>query len=147
MLRALAACGMGFPPEEVSRLISWQEFEQFCGGLLRACGFSVKRNIVLTKPRVQLDLVATGVSACLAVDCKHWARSGGPAVLTSAALAQLRRAEVLRTKQPRLPPIGAVILTLGYSRHRFIEGVAVVPVYSIRDFVAGIGSYDELRML
>jgi hypothetical protein len=128
-------------PDEVSRMLSWQEFEALAGALLRASGFGVKENLVLTKPRAQIDLVAHGPSLTLSVDCKHYRREQGPSSLAAFAKAQLRRSSLLRKGNDDPRPIASVILTMSDPEGRFVEGVAVVPVRTLRSFLTGLDSY------
>lgn len=131
----------GAQPDEVSRLLTWQEFEQLSAALLEAGGYSVRKNVILTRPRAQLDIVATGASAILNVDCKHYRRGNSPSALARFAAGQLRRSALLRgrTHDPR--PIASVILGMSEPEGRFVEGVAVVPVRTLRSFLTTIDSY------
>ncbi|MDA4127741.1 MAG: restriction endonuclease [Thaumarchaeota archaeon] len=131
-------------PEEVSRLLSWREFEQLAAALIRAAGFVVKENVTLTKPRAQIDAVAFGTSMILSVDCKHYRREPGPASLQKFAKAQLRRSGLLRKKTDDPRPIASVILSVSEHEGSFVEGVAVVPVRTLRSFLTSLDSYTEL---
>ncbi len=131
-------------PEEVSRLLSWREFEQLAAALLRAAGFEVKENITLTKPRAQIDALAFGTSMILCIDCKHYRREPGPASIQKFATAQLRRSALLRKKTDDPRPIASVILSASEPEGSFVEGVAVVPVRTLRSFLTSVDSYAEL---
>ncbi len=131
-------------PEEVSRLLSWREFEQLAAALFRAAGFEVKENIVLTKPRAQIDAVAFGTSMILCIDCKHYRREPGPASIQKFATAQLRRSGLFRKKTNDPRPIASVILSMFEPEGSFAEGVAVVPVRTLRSFLTSLDSYTEL---
>ncbi len=140
----LALCRMGVPPEEVGRHLTWTEFEKFSAGLLRSGGFVVEENVRLRGPRAQIDLIARSSRLILSIDCKHWARlrSSG---LRAAARAQLLRGQLLRGKLPNEPrPIVSVILTLSDFGQRFIEGVSVVPLLSLRSFLTSVESFTEM---
>lgn len=144
VVRAITACVLGALPEEVAALVDWREFEAFSAQLFRAKGFSVTENIVLSKPRMQIDLLARSPSINLAVDCKHWARGRGEAAMSAIASAQLKRAAALKSKNPRMGPTGAAILVLVNTPDRFVEGAAVVPLYSLFDFLENLDSYREM---
>ncbi len=135
---------LNYQAEEVSRLLSWQDFERLAGAILRASGYDVRHNVVLTKPRVQIDLVAHGPSAVLCVDCKHYRREQGPSSLDKVALAQLRRSALLRKKAGDMKPIASVILSVSDPEGRFVNGVAVVPVRTLRSFLTSFDSYVGL---
>jgi hypothetical protein len=131
-------------PEEISRLLSWREFEQLAAALLRVGGFVVKENLTLTKPRAQIDAVAFGTSMILCVDCKHYRREPGPASLQKFATAQLRRSGFFRKKTDDPRPIASVILSVSEPEGSFVNGVAVVPVRTLRSFLTSLDSYTEL---
>ena len=131
-------------PEQVSRLLSWREFEQLAAALLRASGFEVKENMILTKPKAQIDAVAYGTSMILCVDCKHYRREPSAASLQKFAIAQLRRSGLLRKKTDDPRPIASVILSASEPEGGCVEGVAVVPIRTLRSFLTSLDSYTEL---
>ncbi len=131
-------------PEEVSRLLSWRDFEGLAGALLRAGGFEVRKNVVLTKPRAQIDVVGYGSSTVLSVDCKHYRQEPGPSAQTKFAWAQLRRSALLRLKTHDPRPIASVILTISEPEGKFVEGVAIVPVRTLRSFLTNLDSYRDM---
>jgi hypothetical protein len=141
---AYALIKLRMQPEEVSRMLSWREFEELAGALLRASGFEVRENVFLTKPRAQIDVVARGASLTLSVDCKHYDREPGPSSLVRFARAQLKRSGVLRRKTDDPRPIASVILSMSQPEGSFVEGVAVVPVRTLRSFLTDLDSYTGL---
>jgi hypothetical protein len=138
---------MGAEPDEVSRLLTWRQFEQLSAALLRASGYSVMENITLTKPRAQLDVVAKGTSLLLNVDCKHYRRGNSPSALSKFAGDQLRRSTLLRKKIDDRRPIASVILSMSEPEGKFVRGVAVVPVRTLQNFLTTIDSYLGLLEL
>ncbi|MDG7006953.1 MAG: restriction endonuclease [Nitrososphaerota archaeon] len=136
-----------FQADEVSRLLSWQDFERLAGALLRSSGYDVRQNVYLRKPRAQIDVVATGPSLTLSVDCKHYRREQGPSSLERAALAQLRRSALLRRVSDGPRPIASVILSMSEPEGKFVRGVAVVPVRTFRSFLNSLDSYRGLLEL
>lgn len=139
-LVAMSLCSLGARPEEVSTLLSWREFESFCAVLLRSAGYDVRENVRLRKPTAQIDLVATGVSHVLSVDCKHWKRSASVSTLARVAQEQQTRNGLLRKSLSDSPPILSVIITLAPQGDRFVSGAAVVPLFALRSF---LNSVDE----
>jgi hypothetical protein len=81
VLAAVALIRAGMTLDTVSSSLTWQEFEGFCANLLKVHGYSVKTNIVLTKPRRQLDIFAEAQTLALSIDCKHWGKSSSGSVL------------------------------------------------------------------
>jgi hypothetical protein len=148
-MRGIVAVRLGLPLETVSRILDWRSFEGFCASVLTTAGFEVRENLVLTKPRMQLDVVAWDGSVALSVDCKHWA-----AASSLSALAEAGRRQVERST--RLPaalslgekPIISAVVTLVETKFRFAGGAAVVPVHTLRDFAASALAYqDQLEVV
>jgi Holliday junction resolvase-like predicted endonuclease len=146
-LVAVSLCSIGVQPEEVSSLLSWKEFESFCGDLLRSAGYEVRENVRLRKPTAQIDLVATGASMVLSIDCKHWKRSASVSTLAKVAQDQRKRNGLLRKTLSDSLPIASVIITLSQQAERFVDGAAVVPLYSLRSFLDSVEGYRELLVL
>jgi hypothetical protein len=138
---------LGVMPEDVSKMLSWREFEQLSAAIIRVSGYAVKENLVLKKPRAQLDVVATGDSLLLSIDCKHYRRGHSASALAKFAQDQLRRSALLRMKLDDRRPIASVILSMSEPEGKFVEGVAVVPIRALRSFLTTIDSYLSLLEL
>lgn len=132
---------LNFQVEQVSRLLSWREFEHLAASLFRAAGFEVMENVFLTRPRAQIDVVASGASLVLCVDCKHYRKEQGPAVLDRFALAQLRRSDYFKKSTQDSRPVASVILSMSEPEGKFVRGVAIVPVRTLRSFLNSLDSY------
>ncbi len=143
-LLALSLCSMGVPPKSVSVLLSWKEFEAFSANLIRASGYQVRENVRFRKPTAQIDLVAIGPSLILSVDCKHWKRDVAPSTLAKLAADQLRRSELLRRTLSDRRQILSAILTLTEQTERFVGGVAIVTLHTLRDFLRSVEEYKDL---
>jgi hypothetical protein len=142
-VRAVAAIRSGASPEQVAKVLLWREFEQLCAHILRARGFEVRENITLTKPRVQVDILARSSAVGLAVDCKHWKREMGYSGLLRAVTAQSRRAAVLREKMPFLEPLLVVLVSLANESARYVGTGIVVPLHTLGDFVSNLDAYAQ----
>jgi hypothetical protein len=147
ILRAIAAIEVGAPAEAVARFLNWKEFEMFCAGLLRLRGYSVTENINLTRPRMQIDFLARSSTLALAVDCKHWRGGMGASALTKAAAAQAERAKLIRSRMEHLEPLAVVILVLSNEIVRFVDGVAIVPIYALGSFLENPAAYSDIMEL
>lgn len=90
-----------------------------------------------------MDVLATGRSVTLLVDCKHWRRDPGVSSYAKMAEAQRKRAERVRSTLDTVSPIGIVIVTLGESQTRFVDGAAVVPIHTLADFSENVLAYSE----
>ena len=143
MLRAVCACRLGAPVELVSRHVDWRGFESLCAALLASIGYTVRRNVRFRRPRAEVDVLATGRSVTLLVDCKHWRRDPGVSSYAKMAEAQRKRAERVRSTLDTVSPIGIVIVTLGESQTRFVDGAAVVPIHTLADFSENVLAYSE----
>ena len=142
VMAGLALCARGVPPEVVSKHLSWKDFEGFCSMVLRARGYRVRENILLRKPRAQIDVLGVSDRISLAVDCKHWGRTPGRATLARLVLAQRDRARRLHDGLDPIGPIATVILFLVDPGERFVEGGAVVPVFALGDFLDNVESHS-----
>jgi hypothetical protein len=146
-LAAITLCRAGRLPEEVSSSLNWREFESFCSNLLRTAGYSVRENVVLRRPRAQIDIVAAGPSHVLSIDCKHWRKDHSRSALRRIATDQKERSRLLRRFQPEAKPIVSAILSFSASSGSFVEGVAVVPLRTLRGFLVSVESYTEILHL
>lgn len=141
-LSAVALLRLGMTPESVSSLLTWQQFEGFCADLLRAHGYSVTTNIILTKPRRQIDILAEASTMALCIDCKHWGRSFSSSSIERVASDQLERTSHFKEKRSFKSPILPVVLTLVDSQVRTVLGVPVVPIFALGDFLASVTRFD-----
>ncbi len=133
----------GRDAESASRGLTWSEFEDFCAEAIAAAGYTVRRNVLLRKPRRQLDLLAESPTMGLSVDCKHWRRSLGTATLERLALAQAERTRQYKTRLDA-PEMGILpmLLTMVENEARVVSGVPVVPLVALRDFLARVNRFD-----
>jgi hypothetical protein len=142
VLRAMVAMDAGSSPDLVARYLSWKDFEEFCSYLMRAKGFGVTRDLRLTRPRVQIDILARSPSIALIVDCKHWSHVRGPAALSQVVAKQRARAAVVRRKMKDVEPMAVVVLSLAEERPRYVEGGAIVPIRILGDFLDNVSCYS-----
>ncbi len=143
VLSAIALINFGMTPESVSSLLTWREFEGFCAGVLRAYGYGVSTNIVLTKPRRQIDVFAQASTLALCVDCKHWGRTFSPSSLERIAREQIERASLYKEKRSVKTPILPMVLTLLDGPARETLGVPIVPVFAMGDFLASVSRFES----
>lgn len=140
--------------KKVSQILDWKDFESFVSEIAEQNGYSIRSNVNLTKPRVQIDLIAIKGSLAIAVDCKHWGKSAGDSSLAEIAEKQIRRARILlRSKKEaetwRVKVILPAIVTLLPNLSREAVKIPVVPVSEINSFLANvdgfIGDYHSIR--
>ena len=54
---ALFAINLGADVEDVSEYLNWRDFESLTGIILEARDFEVTKNLILTKPRMEIDVI------------------------------------------------------------------------------------------
>ncbi len=142
---AIVAISLGCPAIDVSRLLDWRDFENFAAEILRRNDYDVETNLLIKRPRMQIDLVARKGDFALCVDCKHWSRLVGPARITEVALRQLRRTRTFVESYPALK-LGisnatTVVITLFEESIIMCKGVPVVPVDKFQRFITDLPAY------
>lgn len=133
---ALLAVRRGADAGEVSEHLGWRDFEGLAAEVLEGLGFDTVRNLVLRRPRAEIDVAATAGGLSLLVDCKHWGRTSA-ARLRGAARRQVARARRYAALEGR--PAVPAIVTLQDCGEREAAGVPVVPVHMLASFAGGLG--------
>jgi hypothetical protein len=145
----------GHDPQKISRLLKWQEFEEFGEHALNQNGFRTLKHIVFKSGagRREVDLLAWNDSLLLAIDCKHWMRGLSPSRARQAAQAQVERAEALAERLDLLDKYGVssvssrhmvpVLLCLGDPPQTIVDGVPVVAVSKLISFLYGVSPVDQ----
>ena len=143
---ALFAIEHGAPIEEVSTYLDWKDFEGIVAEILQSKDFSVIKNLVLTKPRMEIDVIGVNHGIALLIDCKHWKR------LSESALREIVKKQVKRVKHYVAKTPGAMavpaIVTLYQEEISFIDKVPIVPILQFSSFVDEFyGNLDELKTI
>lgn len=141
----LLAIQMGAPVDEVSRSLDWKDFESLAAEILDASEFETTRNLVLTKPRMQIDVIGVKSDVAILIDCKHWKRSSQSA-LENAVKKQIERTKrFLKTKDVKAAIPAIVTL---YQEIRFIDKVPIIPIFQLSSFCEEFyGNLDDLNTL
>ena len=142
---ALFAIKLGADVESVSEHLTWQDFESITGLILEKKDFDVTKNLILTKPRMEIDVVGTKMDIALLIDCKHWK------TMSKSALNEIVKKQVERVKRyvtdenmSALP----VIVTLHQEEIQFIENVPIVPIMKLSSFLDEfVGNLDSLASI
>jgi Holliday junction resolvase-like predicted endonuclease len=153
---AVKAVSLGADVERVSELLRWQEFEDIAAVALERNGYVTAKNVRFKHAgrRWEIDVVGCKSPLVLCVDCKRWQRS-----LTLSALRKIVEAQAERTRafadtlpspalkfecvkwnKARFVP---VILSLIPSSFKAYDGVPVVPVLQLQDFLVQFPAYVE----
>ncbi|MDC0241344.1 hypothetical protein OAK66_02810 [Candidatus Nitrosopelagicus sp.] len=142
---ALFAIKLGADVESVSEYLTWRDFESITGLILEKKDFDVTKNLILTKPRMEIDVVGTKMDIALLIDCKHWK------TMSKSALNEIVKKQVERVKRyvadenmSALP----VIVTLHQEEIQFIENVPIVPIMKLSSFLDEfVGNLDSLASI
>ena len=141
----LLAIQMGAPIDEVSRSLDWKNFESLTAEILDANEFETTRNLVLKKPRMQIDVVGIKSDVAILIDCKHWKKANQSA-LENAVKKQIERTKrFLKTKDVKAAIPAIVTL---HQEIRFIDKVPIIPIFQLSSFCEEFyGNLDDLNTL
>ena len=132
--------------EDVSEFLSWQNFEELVSRVLDENGFQVQKNLVLTKPRMEIDVVGVKLGISILIDCKHWKR------MTQSALNDIVNKQVERVKRyvEKTDSTSAIpaIVTLHQEKVNFVNQVPIVPVMQLSSFLDEFyGNLDKMKTI
>ena len=136
----------GFPLDEISDIIDWKDFEGLTAEILNSKNFAVIKNMILTKPRIEIDVVGIRLGVAVLIDCKHWNRYSLSS-LTTAVQKQIERTKqyVAKTQGAIAVP---VIVTLHQDQINFIEKVPIVPIVQLSSFIDEFyGNLDQMKTI
>lgn len=136
----------GGPLDEISILLDWKDFEGLVAEILFSKDFAIIKNLILTKPRMEIDVIGIRLGVAMLIDCKHWKR------YSSSALSAAVKNQIERTKHYILKTPGAiavpVIVTLYQDEIDFIDRVPIVPIFQFSSFVDEFyGNLDQMNTL
>ncbi len=142
---ALFAITLGAKIEDVSEYLTWRDFEAITGIILEENGFDVTKNLVLTKPRIEIDVIGKKMNLALLIDCKHWKN------MTKSALDEIVKKQIERVKRyvadegiTALP----VIVTLHQEGIQLVDNVPIVPIMKLTSFLDEfVGNLDSLKSI
>ena len=142
---ALFAINLGADLEDVSEYLNWKDFESLTGIILEEKDFEVTKNLILTKPRMEIDVIGKKMDIALLIDCKHWKN------MSKSALDEIVKKQVERVKHfvsienmSALP----VIVTLHQETIQFIGNVPIVPIMKLSSFLDEFaGNLDSLKSI
>src|SRR5687767_13976764 len=128
---SLLALQLGCDIQECSKVLSWKDFEYFTSELLTMFEYKTKVNIVLSKPRAQLDVVGIKKDFAITIDCKHWKYSN-KTTLTIYAEKLIRRTMLWLQREKKITKALPIIITLDNAFFKFINGVPIVPILTLK---------------
>ena len=142
---ALFAINLGATIEDVSEYLTWRDFESLTGLILEEKDFDVTKNLIMTKPRMEIDVVGKKMNTALLIDCKHWKN------MSKSALDEIVKKQIERVKRyvadesmSALP----VIVTLHQEEIQFVDNVPIVPIMKLSSFLDEfVGNLDSLMSI
>ena len=142
---ALFAINLGADLEDVSEYLNWKDFESLTGIILEEKDFEVTKNLILTKPRMEIDVIGKKMNIALLIDCKHWKN------MSKSALDEIVKKQIERVKHfvstenmSALP----VIVTLHQESIQFVGNVPIVPIMKLSSFLDEFaGNLDSLKSI
>lgn len=143
---ALMLIKNGLPLDEIAITLNWRDFEGLTAEILEEKNFAIIKNLILTKPRMEIDVVGIRLGIAMLIDCKHWKR------YSNSGLSEAVRKQIDRTKHYISKTPGAiavpVIVTLYQDEINFIDRVPIVPIFQFTSFVDEFyGNLEELKTL
>ena len=138
----LLAMNKGCDSERLSKMIEWNDFELFTWELVQSAGYSSERNVVFTKPRIQIDVIGFYHKIALLIDCKHWMKIHG-FNFAKFSSNQVRRAEIYLDKRKDIESAIPVIVTLHEHDCNFFDKIPIVPISKFKEFLQNFPFYLE----
>ena len=136
----------GSPIDEISVALDWKDFEGLTAAILSSKNFAVIKNMILTKPRMEIDVIGIRLGVAILIDCKHWKR------YSVSSLSTVVKKQIERTKHYVKKTPGAisvpVIVTLYQDKVDFIENVPIVPIFQFSSFIDEFyGNIDQMKTI
>ena len=124
----------GLSMDKVVEAIDWRGFESLVSEFFKSYGYKTYRNYRIG--RNEYDVIAVKGDHLISIDCKHWDKPLPPSKAREVV-------ENLRMRSKKLygdpifkgRKIYMAVITMRESRVSFIDGVAVIPVTYLRDFI------------
>ena len=137
----------GSDPEHLSKKLRWIDFELFTSLLIKSAGYTFERNVVFSKPRIQIDVIGFYHKIALLIDCKHWMKIYDFNV-SRFSLNQIRRARIVLEKRKDIEAVIPVIVTLHECQFNFFDKLPIVPISRFKQFLQNFSFYlDKLQLI
>jgi len=145
---SLKAIKLGADLERVCRNLSWEEFEEMAIKAFEMNGYSTIKHFRFRHKRRswEIDILAIKGKVTICADCKRWKRRMAASTASRVANAQIERVKALAEALPKIkakikfPLKGKIflvpaILSLVPSLLKFYEGIPVVPILQLQNFL------------
>ena len=143
---AIELLQLGCSLDKISEMLDWKNFEGLVAEILTEKDFAVIKNLILTKPRMEIDVIGIRLGVAMLIDCKHWTRNN------SSSLTVVVKKQIERTKQYVSKTQNAiavpVIVTLYQDKVNFIDNVPIVPIFQFSSFIDEFyGNLDQMKTI
>lgn len=143
---AFFAISNGSPIEEVSECLNWKDFEALVSQILSENGFYVEKNVILTKPRMEIDVIGKKLNVEILIDCKHWKKMN-ESVLNDIVNKQVNRVKRYVNDIGQIMAVPAIV-TLHQEQIAFINKVPIIPVTQLSSFLDELyGNLDQINTI
>lgn len=151
----------GIAPDRYNLYIQWHEFEDYIARMLTELGWDVYRGYTHTKvEKFQVDIIALNdvLKLSMLIECKHWKRMSRICtnldfiVNTHIKRVEkfLRNCEWVCSKINKLRGVKnilPVVVVLYDLPIKVLDGVPIVPIHKMLDFVVNVDVYiDSLNL-
>ena len=145
---AVRALKLGADLEKVSDCLQWKEFEGMAALAFENNGYIVQRNVRFKSQgrRWEIDVVGVRKPLVVCIDCKHWHHKLCESTARKIVSEQVLRVRALAGTLPN--PVAKinglaldkykfvpVVLSLIVETSKFFEGVPIVPILQLQDFL------------
>ena len=142
---SLLALKMGAPIDEISQILDWRDFETLVSEILELREFDITQNMILTRPRMQIDVIGIKAGVAVLIDCKHWKRLNYSA-LETAVNKQIERTKQYVIKEKVRAALPAIV-TLYQEEIKFINKVPIIPIFQLDSFCDEFyGNLEEMDL-
>lgn len=143
---AIALLEKGNSIDDISIALDWRNFEGLTAEILSEKNFAVIKNMMLTKPRMEIDVVGIRLGIAILIDCKHWKRNS-PSALSLTVKKQIERTKRYVEKTPGAIAV-PVIVTLYQDKIDFIDNVPIVPIFQFSSFIDEFyGNIEQMKTI
>ena len=154
----LAVCALksGGDLERICGFLQWKEFEGVAALAFESNGYTVVRNLHFKHGghRWEIDIIACKSSLIVCLDCKHWHHGLQGGTAKKIAEEQTERTRAFATSLPnptvkleclsrRSAKFVPAVLSLTFDKFKFYNGVPVVPVLQLQDFLNQLPTYAD----
>ena len=82
-------------------------------------------------------------SLILVIDCKHWRKRAGAGSFAPIVDAQIERTQMLSRSSIQNKAFLPMILTMEDNHVKVVEGVPIVPLQALKEFLSSVNRFDE----